>query len=181
MQTQKFIVDAMLGKLARWLRILGYDTLYDNEWEDWKIVKVAEEQKRVIITRDRGLCNRARKKGLDCFMVNPDYDLVETLAQLAKKYKIDLHVNVDATRCSECNGILLKIGENKWQCSRCKKLYWKGKHWRTIEEILIKAQSRVENNEGPGDNRGTKLGRGGKASKDSKASNNVEAEVNRQV
>ncbi|EWG07362.1 MAG: hypothetical protein ASUL_05201 [Candidatus Aramenus sulfurataquae] len=181
MQTQKFIVDAMLGKLARWLRILGYDTLYDSSYEDWKIIKTAEEQKRIIITRDRGLCNRAKKKGLECFMVNPDYDIANTLAQLARKYKIDLHVNVDATRCSECNGILLKVGDNKWQCSRCKKVYWKGRHWRTIEEILIKAQSRVESNEGSSDNRGTKPRGREKVSKDSQTSDNVKAEVNRQV
>lgn len=176
MPIQKFIVDAMLGRLARWLRILGYDTLYDNSYEDWKIIKISQEQNRIIITRDRGLCNRAKKKNLQCFFVNPDYDLIDILAQMSKKYKIDLHVNIEATRCAECNGILLKTGENKWQCTRCRKEYWKGKHWKSIEEILIKARSKVEDNE-LSKNRGSESRGGKETSQNSKTSNNAEARV----
>lgn len=147
MQSQKFIVDAMLGKLARWLRILGYDTFYFRGIEDWKIIKIAEETKRIIITRDKGLCIRARKKGLECFMVFPDEDLVDILAKLSLKYKIDLTADPNFSRCTECNGILEKIDDNKWRCTKCGKEYWKGSHWKTIEDTLIKAKSKVRNNE----------------------------------
>ncbi|QIW23065.1 hypothetical protein EWF20_02085 [Sulfolobus sp. S-194] len=147
MQSQKFIVDAMLGKLARWLRILGYDTLYSNNYEDWKILKIAEETQRVIITRDRGLCIRARKKNLECFLVYSSEDLIDILAKLSKKYKIDLNADPNFSRCTECNGVLEKIDDNKWKCTKCGKEYWKGSHWRTIENTLIKARSKIKNNE----------------------------------
>ncbi|BFH73253.1 Mut7-C RNAse domain-containing protein [Sulfurisphaera javensis] len=147
MQSQKFIVDAMLGKLARWLRILGYDTLYSNTYEDWKILKIAEENDRIIITRDRGLCVRARKKGLECFLVYPTEDFIDILTKLAIKYKIDLNADPNFSRCTECNGVLEKIDENRWKCTKCGKEYWKGSHWRTIENILIRARSKIKNNE----------------------------------
>jgi len=57
----KFIVDNMLGSIARWLRILGYDTVYDRNAEDWAIVRRAQLEERIIITKDKGLHNRALK------------------------------------------------------------------------------------------------------------------------
>ena len=148
MQTQKFIVDAMLGKLARWLRILGYDTAYSNKFEDWKILKIAEEENRIILTRDRGLCNRARKKGLECFYVMPGLKIEEILAKLSAKYGIDLTTaDPEFSRCSVCNGVLRKINDNLWECTRCHKRYWKGGHWRTIENTLIRARAILKNNE----------------------------------
>ncbi|MDT7861455.1 MAG: DUF5615 family PIN-like protein [Saccharolobus sp.] len=143
MLSQKFIVDAMLGRVARWLRIMGYDTLYSNKFEDWKILKIAESQNRIIITRDRGLYRRSIKRGLKCILLDADSDIVHNLAYIAYKSKIDLSVNIDATRCAICNSLLKKVSENRWICPKCKKEYWKGKHWKTIEEVIIKANSEL--------------------------------------
>lgn len=176
MQNQKFIVDAMLGKLATWLRILGYDTYYDKNIEDWKIIKIAIEEKRIILTRDRGLCIKAKKKGLECFLVPIEYDITDLLATLAIKYKIDLNVDIEASRCSECNGILIKIADNKWKCSHCGKEYWKGFHWRTIREILIKAETKKEQNEHSYNSR-LRNRRGEAFSQDSKKSDREEVRL----
>jgi uncharacterized protein with PIN domain len=144
---RKFVVDAMLGKLARWLRILGYDTSYDPKYEDWKIIKIAEDEKRIIITRDRGLCQRAKKRGLECFYIIPGTEIEDMLARLALKYNLDLTLDPNFSRCSVCNGILRKIDDNLWECSKCGKKYWKGAHWRTMENILIRAKSKIKTNE----------------------------------
>ena len=72
MREPKFIVDTMLGNVARWLRMLGYDTLYFKRIEDWKILSMALKDERVILTRDHGLCNRARKKGAKCLLLEQD-------------------------------------------------------------------------------------------------------------
>ncbi|BBG27324.1 Mut7-C RNAse domain-containing protein [Sulfuracidifex tepidarius] len=146
MQRQSFIVDAMLGRLARWLRILGYDTYYKNDIKDWKILKIAEETKRIIITRDRGLCNRAKKKGLPCELIQPGICIEEMLVQLANNWKIDLTLDMAATRCPECDSILEQMGKDRWKCPKCSKEYWKGTHWITMQEIIIKAKAKVNTN-----------------------------------
>ncbi|MEM0373272.1 MAG: Mut7-C RNAse domain-containing protein [Sulfolobaceae archaeon] len=140
MQSQKFIVDAMLGRVARWLRILGYDTLYSRTAEDWWLLKKASEENRILITRDRGLYIRARKKGIECLLLNTNDDIILNLAKIAKKYKIDLDISIEASRCALCNSVLEKIDKERWRCSKCKKEYWKGRHWKTMNEILFKAR-----------------------------------------
>lgn len=145
MQRQKFIVDAMLGKLAHWLRLLGYDTIYSRNAEDWWLLRVAKNDQRILITRDRGLYRRAIKQNIKAYLSDPDEELTATLANLAKLFGIDLNVDISMTRCTVCNGVLEKIGENKWRCTRCGKEYWKGSHWRSITETLIKAQSLLNN------------------------------------
>ncbi|AWR97331.1 hypothetical protein DFR86_07055 [Acidianus sulfidivorans JP7] len=177
MQNSKFIVDAMLGKLAIWLRILGYDTFYSNNIEDWKILKIAENDKRIILTRDRGLYVRAKKKKLECFLVPIDYDIVDLLALLSIKYDIDLTADINASRCSECNGVLMKVNDNRWKCSKCGKEYWKGKHWRTITEILIKAEAKKEQNELSFNSR-SRYGRREDSNKGSEESNKEEIRIN---
>ncbi|TRM73412.1 hypothetical protein DJ528_11760, partial [Sulfolobus sp. B5] len=126
-----------------WLRIMGYDAIYSNKYEDWKILEIAQNQNRIIITRDRSIYTKSLRRHLKCILLSPDSDIVKDLAYIAYKTRIDLSVNVNYTRCTECNSVLEKIGENKWICPRCKKNYWKGRHWRTIEEIIIKANSEL--------------------------------------
>ncbi|MEM2025047.1 MAG: DUF5615 family PIN-like protein, partial [Desulfurococcaceae archaeon] len=87
----KFVVDTMLGSLARWLRILGYDTLYEREIEDWQILRRAELESRVIITRDRGLHNKAMKHGLRSILIWEE-DMSDRLAHIAVIAGIKLSV-----------------------------------------------------------------------------------------
>jgi uncharacterized protein with PIN domain len=138
-ESDRFVVDAMLGRLARWLRILGYDAIYSPSMEDWRVLKIAEKERRKIITRDRGIYVRAKKRGLVCFTVPPEYDVVHSLAYLKSKGVIDLHYPFSPTRCTNCNGILERIGLDRWRCTGCGKEYWKGSHWKSIEKTIIKA------------------------------------------
>ncbi|MEM0293521.1 MAG: DUF5615 family PIN-like protein [Saccharolobus sp.] len=154
MLTQKFVVDTMLGKVARWLRIMGYDVTYSNKLEDWKILKIAETENRIIITRDRGLYIRSLKRNLRSILLYPNSNIISDLAYIAYKTKIDLSVNINATRCTQCNSILKKISENRWVCPRCNKEYWKGRHWKTIEEVIIKANAELIKMEEKDDSRG---------------------------
>jgi uncharacterized protein with PIN domain len=166
----------MLGKVARWLRILGYDTVYAMNNEDWWILKKALEDERIIITRDKGLCLRARKRNLECFLVDPEGNIIQILAKIALQYKIDLDISIEASRCAVCNGVLEKLGENKWKCTRCKKEYWKGKHWKSINEILLKARAELIRNESRADsnNRGIESRYRENVDRNSKESNKAE-------
>lgn len=150
----KFVVDAMLGNLARWLRMLGYDTLYSRKAEDWRILRVAEKSSRIIVTRDVGLFRKARKKGLEAVLISTD-DVSKMLAQLSLEVGVELKFNPSNTRCPKCNTLLERMNkaealsllpkdlgvkyEDFWRCPKCRKIYWQGNHWKTISETLDEA------------------------------------------
>jgi len=148
----RFVVDTMLGNLARWLRILGYDTFYSTTMEDWAILRIAEKEKRILVTRDVGLYRRAIKKGLEAVLIDTT-KVEEMLRILARKYMLRTSFDENDTRCPKCNNVLRKtdspieVGGRVdsdiaisykvfWICSSCGKVYWKGRHWKSIEEIL---------------------------------------------
>lgn len=148
----RFVVDTMLGNLARWLRILGYDTLYSPNMEDWAILRIAEKEKRIIVTRDVGLYRRAVKKGLQAVLVD-DTEIMSMIKALSTGCGIKTRFDENDTRCPACNGFLRKTDSLVevsgkvdphilssyniyWICSSCGKIYWRGKHWKNIEKIL---------------------------------------------
>lgn len=155
----KFVADTMLGNLARWLRILGYDTLYSSSFEDWRLLRIAGEEERILLTRDESLFRRAKTRGLSAVLITSD-DIAEMLAYVAAKTGIELSFNPSRTRCPECNTLLMKISraealsllennvatkyEDFWRCGRCGKIYWQGNHWKTISSILEKASKLIK-------------------------------------
>jgi uncharacterized protein with PIN domain len=156
----RFIVDNMLGTVARWLRILGYDTVYDDKAEDWMILRRAQLESRIIITRDRGLHNKALKNGLRSILLWED-DMAERLAHIGLIAGIRLSVDLERTRCPLDNTRLVKVldkrevkgkvpprvyelHEDFWKYTVCGKVYWIGKHWRLIEKILDEARGKLE-------------------------------------
>ncbi len=142
----RFIVDHMLGSLARWLRMMGYDTVYDKSLDDAAIAKTAQAEGRTILTRDKALSESPGGFLLDAV------DLDNQLKAIAQKFGLRFHD--DLIRCSTCNGELVELpkeeakgkvpdgahaaNEKFWRCSRCGKIYWKGSHWLGINERLRK-------------------------------------------
>jgi uncharacterized protein with PIN domain len=142
----RFIVDHMLGSLARWLRMIGYDTIYDKSLEDADIAKVASAEGRSILTRDKEL---SKEQGAFLLV---DVDLDAQLKATASQFGLKFHE--DLIRCSTCNGELVDlpkeqakgkvpegayaVNEKFWRCSKCDKIYWKGTHWLGINERLKK-------------------------------------------
>ncbi len=150
----RFICDSMLGDIARWLRMLGYDTLYSRSYEDWEILRIARRDSRVILTKDVALYRRARKLGLKAVLIEED-STESTLAKIALRTGIDLGFKENSTRCPYCNVLLVKLSKAEaisyvkhevaakydkfWLCPRCGKVYWQGNHWETIREVLRRA------------------------------------------
>ncbi len=157
----KFVVDTMLGDLARWLRMLGYDVVYSRKLMDWQILRIAEKDNRIILTRDRGLHARALKKKLKSTLISSD-NIEDRLYIVAKKHGIRLYILCDKTRCPICNAPLVKVNKDQianevpkpvyeryydfWKCPKCGKVYWRGRHWIKIEEILDRVRKRLERN-----------------------------------
>ncbi len=165
MGDKRFIADAMMGEVARWLRILGYDTLYNRNYTDYQILRIAEKTGRIIITRDRGLHNRARKRGLKSVYVS-SHRVEERLAEVAAGAGVRLHADPDRSRCPECNGPLRRVEDKGlvkdkvppraldaydtfYICMVCGRVYWRGGHWRNIERVLGEARSLASRIRGP--------------------------------
>lgn len=148
---QTFFVDVMLGKLARWLRMLGYDTAYERNIADGAIVDRVLHEHRWLLTRDRYLVQRKAVEG--CFtLIHGDF-VTDQLRQLRTERQIRLTID-DKTlcRCVGCNQILEIIPPSQagprvphfvathythfTGCPNCGRLYWAGTHWAHIQQRL---------------------------------------------
>ncbi|MFP4364885.1 MAG: Mut7-C RNAse domain-containing protein [Spirochaetia bacterium] len=148
LRNPKFIADVHLGKLARLLRLCGFDTEYNNYLDDKEIADLSVKEKRAILTRDRGLLKRKKvNRGYCVRSQNADKQLREVFE------RFDLFASAKPfSRCISCNSILERAdnddvvcpecGEAKkwytefWKCTGCGKIFWKGPHyWDMIRRL----------------------------------------------
>jgi uncharacterized protein with PIN domain len=153
----KFIADAMLGKLARWLRLMGYDVLYGVELEDAEIIENAKD--RVVLTRDRALYEKVKKVGLEAILIR-DMDIKDQLLQM-KEVGIELRDTPFWARCPLCNGKIKTIEREKikvdvprdatgfFVCVDCQNIYWEGSHWKNIKDTIKDVESRGKDVQNP--------------------------------
>lgn len=148
----------MLGKLARWLRMLGHDVDYYRDADDKKLVLLADSEKRVLLTSDLELYRQAVKRGLEAVFVEAS-DEAQRLACLARRFGFKLEVDFCVSRCPKCNCELVAVSKEAvfgkihkatasyyddfWSCSGCGQVYWRGAHWRRIQLTLDEANSRL--------------------------------------
>jgi uncharacterized protein with PIN domain len=151
----KFIADSMLGKLSRWLRILGYNVKYDTSLNDEQLIEIAKNERRTLLTRDFTLYKRALVKGIDTFLVEGENE-AEKIAKVVKKHNLSLEVNINMSRCPKCNTRIKSITKESvigvipkstslhydtfWKCPKCGQIYWQGSHWKRIDKTLMKAK-----------------------------------------
>jgi uncharacterized protein with PIN domain len=151
------MVDAMLGRLARWLRIIGYDAAFEAEIADEELVRRAIQENRVLLSRDRALADEWRVPRL--LIVESESPLAQ-LRQVVTAFALDWHSR-SFTRCSLCNATLEPIspdavagrvprrvqhGHRQFLvCPMCSRIYWEGSHIdrirQTLEESLGSAES----------------------------------------
>jgi len=157
----KFVVDGMLGKLARWLRMLGHNVKYSSSLSDEKLLKIAKNEHRTLLTRDLELYQRAVANGVQVVYMEGT-DEAEKLAKLAKKYGFSLEINLEKSRCPKCNARIKPIDKKLvkgkvpettykyydkfWECQKCGQIYWQGAHWKRINDTLARAKSFIEKN-----------------------------------
>ncbi len=154
----KLLCDHMLGSLAKWLRIFGYDTFYpEAAMDDDSVLSIADHEKRLLISRDKELIVRAKKKIVPVLLIKTT-DLSEQLHQVLKVVPFDEKKLL--SRCTLCNTPLRPVEKetikdripekvyktrNKfWVCPSCSKYYWMGTHYENMKEkinALVQKQS----------------------------------------
>ncbi len=144
----KFILDAHLGRLAKYLRLCGFDTLFDNYYDDPEIVDISVIEKRIILTRDRGILKNSRvTHGYWIRSQDPEEQLKEVFKRLDLNRQVILF-----TRCMVCNTLLeevkkediarrLQPGTRRFyskfrRCPGCDRIYWNGSHCEKMKEFI---------------------------------------------
>jgi uncharacterized protein with PIN domain len=147
-----FFADAMLGRLARWLRLLGYDTAYDKVIADESLISRVLTEQRWLLTRDRYLVQRKVLRDRHTLIVSDH--LQAQLQQLRSELHLDLDLSDNtASRCALCNNILIpipheiatstvpayvaRVHPRFVQCPNCERIYWPGTHWT---QMLVRLQ-----------------------------------------
>jgi len=156
----RFVLDVHLGKLARYLRLLGFDTLYDRDYGDAAIAAISVQERRLILTRDKGLLKRKEvRRGYWLRNIQPRLQIAEVVEVF------DLHRAVrEFSRCMVCNHALETLAETEVRdalpaglrgqfeqvsrCPGCHRLYWPGSHYDRLVELVrsVASASRTESN-----------------------------------
>lgn len=149
LRRNRFVLDTHLGKLARYLRLLGFDTLYNNAWQDEELAEIAAAgDKRILLTRDHGLLKR--KLVTHGYFVRNDKPALQIREVLARFH---LHRAVQAfSRCTQCNGLIQPVAKDQVierlpsgvakvydefsVCEGCQRVYWQGSHYDHMQGII---------------------------------------------
>jgi uncharacterized protein len=153
----QFLLDGMLGKLARWLRMLGYETLYLKDSSDQELLSLAKRDSLTLLTSDEELYRTATMRNIDAALVQGHTE-PERLAELAERYNLRLEIDTTISKCPMCGSSIrevskenveklvlpttFKLYQSFWVCAnpKCAKVYWHGSHWKKIEQTLESAR-----------------------------------------
>jgi len=155
-----FVADAMLGKIARKLRIFGFDTVYDPNVDDMDILNSSKYYGRIVLTNDRALVRRCKKKGIDTILLNNVTEL-ENLVTIFESLDIEYVSSQNLPYlCTRCNGVLDTIIDKNsiknqipdrllhsknifFKCSKCNKVYWIGSHIERISCLIKEINTKL--------------------------------------
>jgi len=146
----KFILDVHLGTLVKYMRMLGFDSLYENNYKDEEIVKISLKKKRAILTKDRGILKRSKvTHGYWIRSTKTDEQIIEVIKRFDLKEQIK-----ELSRCLLCNSVLKKINKENildrlprkvkeyqkvfYHCKDCNKIFWKGSHYIKMTGVIEK-------------------------------------------
>lgn len=157
----RFLLDGMLGKTARWLRMIGYEVTYYKDREDSDLLSIARRDSLLLMTADMELYRTAVARGIEAVLVEGSDESV-TLANLAQRYNLNLTIDPSLSRCPLCGHRLreaskqnakdlvpaatFKTYQSFWVCTNqdCGKAYWQGSHWKRITQTLEKSRRILE-------------------------------------
>ncbi len=161
MNRTKFMIDGMLGKLARWLRLIGNDVEYCTDLNDRELIRKASASNRVLLTSDVDLFRMASARGVVALLVKEKNE-PERLAKIVRRFNLQLKFDPLLSRCPKCGAVIEEVSKELvkneippstyeayqkfWICTNpyCDKVYWQGSHWKNIMEVLANTNRLVQ-------------------------------------
>jgi len=143
----RFVADVHLGTLARWLRLVGFDTVYKQACDDERLAGISAREHRILLTRDVGLLKRsAVTRGHWVRATDP----LQQLEEVVRAFSLQRDLK-PFTRCTVCNGVLHLVGRTTiadgvpprvyarfrrfMQCAECSRIYWRGTHYERLKRL----------------------------------------------
>jgi uncharacterized protein with PIN domain len=147
-ENPRFILDTHLGKLAAYLRMIGYDSLYENDYSDEEMAEISVQEDRYLLSRDRGLLKRGIvSRGYYLRSTDPQ----EQLSEVIQRFDLSNRIQ-PFKRCMTCNGELNPVKKEEIQdrleddtrkyyddfyiCNQCGKIYWQGSHYQHMKSLI---------------------------------------------
>ncbi len=148
LRVNRFVLDCHLGRLAGYLRMLGFDSLFRGDYHDDTLLRISVEQRRILLTRDLELLKRKQlQRGYYVRATKPRQQAAEVIRRLQLESSIR-----PFTRCIACNGTLAKVRKEEIrsllpentdryfdefiQCRDCLRVYWKGSHYERMQRLV---------------------------------------------
>jgi uncharacterized protein len=150
----RFVIDSHLGKLVRHLRLLGFDCCYKNVFPDREIARLAVREKRIVLTRDKGLLKYKCLRWA-YWVRSPDPE--KQIREVMKYFGLRRYIQ-PFTLCVECNGKIRPVAKSKvldqlppmtrisfkrfYRCSKCHRVYWQGSHFARLSRFIRKVRKK---------------------------------------
>ena len=156
---KRFLVDGMLGNIVKKLRLMGFDSEFAKNKSDNDVMKMMEEQNRILITKDIPLSQKAKKEQIGNVQITKE-DEIDQFLQINERTNLGkCSVSGNNSRCSVCNGELQYIEKNDildkvptgvlenmndfWKCKKCEKIYWEGTHITNLQKFTEELNDRL--------------------------------------
>jgi hypothetical protein len=155
-----FFVDAMLGNIARKLRLLGYDSQYFSDIEDDKLIDNAKKENRIVVSSDEELIKKTKKLGMKSFYVTKKEEIEQFFEIITSINLKRIQINGSVARCPKCNSLtelvdknsvkekisqgVIKLNDKFWRCKSCNQIYWEGTHIKNLQSFVGKINERLQ-------------------------------------
>ena len=147
-----FFVDAMLGNIAKKLRLMGYDTKYFSDIEDESLIQIAKKDNRIVISRDEDLVRISTKNDVNGIFIHSDKE-VEQFHEILDYLNLEtVEISGEKARCPNCNSTtesidkkniyqkipqkVLDYNEKFWICKNCDQIFWEGTHIQNLQKLV---------------------------------------------
>lgn len=154
-----FLVDAMLGNIAKKLRVLGFDSEYFSDIDDSELLEKAKNEHRTIISKDHDLIKKGEKMGISSIYISKE-DEIEQFQEIIRKGHLEFNeLSGDTARCTKCNFTTSQIKKSDlvneipqsvlqyydkfWKCGRCNQIYWEGTHIKNLQGFFRKIKCSI--------------------------------------